>query len=322
MRILVFSLPAALLTLLACAPAEAGAGRTFVSGAGNDANVATSCAITAPCRSFNAALSVTNLNGQVVALDSAGYGPAPVNITQGVSIIAAPGAIAAISVGPGAHGIVVNAPGMNVNLRGLAINGQGGLGGIVTVSVSSLTIDSCDINNFPTGGGIEGAGIYIGAVASPAITNVAISDTTLTNNYYGVWADTGASVVVLRSKAEGNVYAGYYASQTAIGNVTMTLIDSIAEFNSYGVVAFSPFTGSSAVVDATGVSSVNNNYGFTALGGGTLSVSGSTASGNRQAGFFNPPGAATFYSGGNNKVIGNLTNISGAITQLPAMVTN
>src|SRR5215469_3807330 len=67
--------------------------RTFASGLGNDANP---CTRIAPCRTIAQALSLTNAGGEVVILDSAGYGAFA--ITQPVSIVAAPGVYAGISV--------------------------------------------------------------------------------------------------------------------------------------------------------------------------------------------------------------------------------
>ena len=54
--------------------AHAAAQRTFVASNGNDANTAFNCSIVNPCRGFAAAVGVTTVNGEVVALDSAGYG--------------------------------------------------------------------------------------------------------------------------------------------------------------------------------------------------------------------------------------------------------
>jgi hypothetical protein len=53
---------------IALAPAALGAQRTFVSTSGNDANA---CSLTAPCRSFGAAITQTDPNGEIIVLDSA-----------------------------------------------------------------------------------------------------------------------------------------------------------------------------------------------------------------------------------------------------------
>src|SRR6266700_1968683 len=91
-------------------PAVAGraaagpAQRTFGSaGSGNDANP---CTRTSPCRNFQAAIAQTLPGGEVIALDSGGYGP--VTITQAVALIAPAGVYAGISVFSGA-GIAINA---------------------------------------------------------------------------------------------------------------------------------------------------------------------------------------------------------------------
>jgi hypothetical protein len=67
--------------------------RTFVASNGLDTN---HCSSTAPCRSFGQAILQTNAGGEIVALDSAGYGR--VTVTQSVSITAPPGINAGISV--------------------------------------------------------------------------------------------------------------------------------------------------------------------------------------------------------------------------------
>ncbi len=86
--------------------------RTFVSGAGSDTNA---CTLVAPCRGFAVALTHTDPNGEIIVLDSAGYGP--VTIDKSVSIVAPPGVYAGISVFSG-DGIVISGSGIDVALRG------------------------------------------------------------------------------------------------------------------------------------------------------------------------------------------------------------
>ena len=61
---------------LGAAPALAQLNRTAVSSGGNDAN---SCALGAPCRTFSRAMSQTNDSGEILVLDSAGYGAFTIN---------------------------------------------------------------------------------------------------------------------------------------------------------------------------------------------------------------------------------------------------
>ena len=86
------ALPCALMTI----PAQAFVQRAFVSGKGDNANVATNCAVTAPCKTFAGALPVVAANGEIVAMDTAAYGS--VTLTQSISLTAAPGVYAGISV--------------------------------------------------------------------------------------------------------------------------------------------------------------------------------------------------------------------------------
>ena len=111
---------------LAAAAGIAGAAtqRTFVASNGVDT---ATCTLSAPCRTFATAIANTLPGGEVIVLDSAGYGAA--TITQSVSIIAPAGIYAGISVFTG-DGITIATPGLNVVLRGLAITGLGGQNGI------------------------------------------------------------------------------------------------------------------------------------------------------------------------------------------------
>ncbi|MEO8675952.1 MAG: hypothetical protein ABI569_10255 [Casimicrobiaceae bacterium] len=102
----------------------AAAQRTFVASNGLPANTAFSCSIAKPCRAFSEAIGVTNSGGEVVVLNSAGYGS--VTVTKSVSIVAPQGIYAGITVFSGA-GVTINAGASDiVVLRGLSINGQGG----------------------------------------------------------------------------------------------------------------------------------------------------------------------------------------------------
>src|SRR5438445_535301 len=66
--------------------------RSAVSVNGSDLNA---CTVASPCRSFNAAIAETAPSGEIVALDSAGYGP--FTVTMDVTISGAPGVHAAIT---------------------------------------------------------------------------------------------------------------------------------------------------------------------------------------------------------------------------------
>ena len=147
---------------VACAAAQ----RTFVATSGNDAHP---CSLAAPCRTFAAAMAQTNANGEIVVLDAGGYGP--VTITQSVSIIAPPGIYAGVSVFSG-DGITINAgPSDRIVLRGLTINGQGGLVGIRVTQAREVHIEGCTIA-YMNVDGISGSNQYLRVANTTSHTNV------------------------------------------------------------------------------------------------------------------------------------------------------
>jgi hypothetical protein len=111
--------------------------RSFIASTGvdtNDGKLAT------PCRSIGAALAQTNPGGEIIVLDSAGYGAATIN--KSVAIIAAAGVFAGITVAAGT-GIDVTAG--VVTLCGLTLVGTGGAIGI-HVGNATVRIDRCVIS--------------------------------------------------------------------------------------------------------------------------------------------------------------------------------
>jgi parallel beta helix pectate lyase-like protein len=130
--------------------------RTFVSGVGSDANP---CSRDLPCRSFTAALVQVDAGGEVVVLDTAGYGP--FRISKAVSIIAPPGILAAISNSVLSDDNVPTAiyvragPTDKVVLRGMNVNIQAGnIFGVLVHSVGTLHIE----NSFFKGSNSDFAG--------------------------------------------------------------------------------------------------------------------------------------------------------------------
>lgn len=149
--------------------------RTFVSTGGSDANP---CTAAAPCRSFGAALLQTNANGEIVAVDSGGYGP--VTIDKSVTIVAAPGVHAAISVLSG-DGIVIDGLGPVVTLRNLAISGLGGNYGVRILSAGQVYVEGCHVTNLTL------VGVRYENADNWSNGNVlVIHDSTIARNDYGV----------------------------------------------------------------------------------------------------------------------------------------
>jgi hypothetical protein len=168
-------------------------------------------------------LTQTDANGEIVVLDSAGYGA--VTISQSVAIIAPRGVYAGVSV-PNGNGITVNGGNIKVTLRGLTINGQGGNDGISVALAGVVHIENCTITN------MAGDGVDIADDGAILIKDSLIRD----NSGVGVHLRDTASVSTLRidrTRIERNGEQGIYVEPTS----TLTVIDStIADNGSEGVV--------------------------------------------------------------------------------------
>ena len=125
--------------------------RTFVASDGNDANAG--CTRTAPCRSYQAAINALPSGGEVVPIDSAGYGT--INIVGKSITIAAPrGIYAGVGVASG-NAVTVSGLGASdtVVLSGLALNGSGSAtnGILFTGPNGKLIIRDCSATRFTNG---------------------------------------------------------------------------------------------------------------------------------------------------------------------------
>jgi len=249
-----------LILLLLCAlPSAANAlpQRTFVASNGADTN---SCSLAAPCRSFGTAVAAVADHGEVIVLDSAGYGA--VTITKSVSIIASPGVYAGISVFSGA-GITVDGSGTLVVLRGLSINNQGGTGphGLDFLQGGILHIENCVISGFAPGG------IGINVAAPGTITHVL--DTVVRDNQEGIVFQGDARGNISRTRVERNVFLGISVTE----NAKVAVEDSVASENGYNIDVNDGFLAgatASATVARTLLS--GGSLGIYAGSGGTSSV--------------------------------------------------
>jgi hypothetical protein len=187
--------------------------RTFVAAAGNDLNP---CSRVLPCRSFTAAILQTIAGGEVIVLDSAGYGP--VAITGPIKIIAAPGIYAGISVSSGA-GITVSAGTRDVILlQGLAINNVGGgTSGITVAGALRVAVDRCAIYGFDS----TGVGLRLSGQS-----DIEVTDTIFLSDATGVeLVNTGffSHVTLNRVRIANAGTGGVHATGT---NLLLTLIDT------------------------------------------------------------------------------------------------
>jgi parallel beta-helix repeat protein len=203
--------------------------RAHVSAlAGSDANTATGCTATAPCRLFQAAMSVVDPKGEVVALDSGGYGA--VTITKSISLIAPTGVYAGISVFPGSNGVTIATPGISVVLRGITINGQGGSYGVYMSAGKQLTIENSAISNMSTGG------IAVMNAAAVRISDSAIRD----NAGDGIYLTGSAGAIITRLNISGNAAAGVNALGASATVTSVKISDSVINGSVFGVIVQSP----------------------------------------------------------------------------------
>jgi hypothetical protein len=283
-RIVSPAIIALVLSLLGSTDAAAVlAQRTFVASYGNDANA---CSIGAPCRGFAAALAQTATNGEVIVLDSAGYGPA--TITQAVSIEAPTGIYAGISVFSG-DGLAINAPGAKVILRGLTINSQGGFNGINFLAGAGLHVENCVVSGF-SGHGIivSAAGVVLHIIdtivrenssgivinGTTSITTATISRTRVEHNTQeGIEVTAGADVTIEDCVVTGSAYNIDAYTLVATAFIGMTVTRTVVHGGIYGIIV-EPLAINTLVQVAVSDSTVSgmSQIGIGAAPGGAASA--------------------------------------------------
>jgi hypothetical protein len=141
--------------LIAVSGTQAQATKIFVASFGNDGNDGSRGS---PKRNFQAAHNAVAAGGQIVVLDTAGYGQ--LTITKSLAVTVPPGVNGFVTVTGNNNAITLNSGALSrVSLRGLIIEGGGsrestGTGpgfGIYVTSVGTLTVEDCTIRNFLDG---------------------------------------------------------------------------------------------------------------------------------------------------------------------------
>jgi len=242
----------ALATALAALTADAAGTRTHVSNAGSDANTAFSCDFAHPCRTFAAALAQTTPGGEILAVDSGGFGK--LVIDRSVAIIAAPGAFAGIGVGAGgnATGVEIATPGVDVVLRGLTLTGQGGDYGIHMTAGNSLTIEDCVVSGF------SGAARHGARIAAAA--GVRITRSVFRGNDYGVELNAGATAAIAESSFLGGSTVSIYVLGTTGTTTTAAVSDTLVADGSIGIGTYILPAGAAGKISITRSTIVNNSF--------------------------------------------------------------
>ena len=294
--------------------------RTWVSQSGTDSG---NCPKSAPCQTFNYAMTQTIAGGEVVALDSGGFGPA--TITKSISLIGDYGIFAGISPVV-LQGITIAAGNTDrVILRGLNLEGKGlgsNLNGIEATNFGSLYIENCKINGF--GGG---SSVGINLAPTGAVPHfVSIKNTEVRNHTTVGIAITGPggagslNAVIEGSRIEKNGAHGIAAFQAVV-----TVRDSVVSSNT-GVGMQITASGGSTITEVNVVDSTvshNGSHGLStnapASTGSSFRLTNTAIDNNGGCGVFQAAPAAV-YTVGNNLINGNTGGnvCGGALTPAPA----
>jgi hypothetical protein len=287
----------------AATPASAQATRTWVSGVGDDANP---CSRTAPCKTFAGAISKTAASGEINCLDPGGFGA--VTITKAISIYC-DGVIGGI-LSAGVNGVNVNAgAGDVVVLRGLDIEGTGtGVQGISFTTGAALHVEKCNIRGVNTNGinfapsaasklfvtdtyisesGASGTAAGIQIRPSGGSATVAISNTQINNNFFGIVVDGSATSgtirgVVRNSMIAGSLHNGITTANGSAANITLLIDSTTVAGNANGLVANGANSGmivGSTSVTANSVLGLSTGTGGVMYSYGTNYVNGNTSDG-------------------------------------------
>jgi hypothetical protein len=301
-----------LCVLLACvvlslaSPCFGSVQRTFVSGSGNDANTLQNCGLKFPCRSFGSAITVTSPGGEIIVLDSAGYGP--VAIGAAISIIAPQGIYAGVSVGTG-DGVTIDAGIATVVLHGLSINGLGGNNGITIANAGTVHVENCVISNLSIG---------INQVAG----RLELKDSIVRgNSNVGIVAMFAAAANLDHVRVESN-----FTGVSAQFGGHVAVHDSVISGSNIGVLVYHDNAGGAPswiTVARTLISDNNNGIYVESLLKSFVTVSDSTISGNA-VGLFasNAVQAGNNVNAVRNIISGNGTGLKAATFSIASIDSN
>lgn len=265
-----------ILALLAL-PVHAQLNRTAVSVQGSDLNT---CAVNSPCRNFSAAHAQTNPGGEIVVLDSGGFGTFTIN--KAISVVAAPGVYAGITV-PSSHGISVSVGATDeVVIRGVSITAIGNANGIVIFSGGSVSIERFIMNGGGWGVAHFGGRLTVtdstirnasSAIYSSTVTPgpwVVVERVVVMNSVDGpiaFWSGSGTHLSIRDSIATGGD-TGFYAGGSATPSF-MNIENCVATHLDYGVSA-----GETSTVRISNSVVTANNVGLKIYGAGVIETFG------------------------------------------------
>jgi Right handed beta helix region len=273
--------------------AGAAGQRSFVASNGNDTHP---CTLAQPCRGFAAAVTNTNSGGEVIVLDSAGYGP--VTITKSITIASPAGVYAGITVFAG-DGVTVDGANIIVVLRGLSINNQGGDNGVVFVQGEQLVLQDSELAGFASASAISASApnsvitVRNSTLRRSARGFQAINSVVATldgvrmydNTGFGVLALTGSKVTVANSVIANSSPAAQAASLAA-GLTDLTVTRTVIARSDIAISALALPGGTARVVsDGNTIAEALEAFHFYGSGGTELIYT----AGNNSVGFVVSP---------------------------------
>jgi hypothetical protein len=306
--------------LVVAGPAIAAGQRSFVSTSGVDNPT---CSIASPCRTFIAAMSATDPGGEVIVLDSGGYGP--FTITQSVSIIAPPGVYAGISVSAGTGVGIATAASDTVRISGLTINNIGsGNRGISQFAAGNLYVSDVVISGFVDGivfnptatshlevarttvRASSSAGVSISASGASVVAHALLEDVVVSDGAGGVRIFDNAQAVVRRASIFANAQEGIGVYPQFFSSSTELLLESsnVSHNAGHGVSVGDP-QGSSTVT-IVGSTLTNNLDGVFTTNLAKVRLTGTTITRNTTGIDYLAGGIAE--SQGNNFIHGNTSD--------------
>jgi hypothetical protein len=261
--------------------------RTFVSGVGVDTGT---CPPATPCRTFAYALTQTAGGGEIIAVDTAGFGA--VTITQPITILAVPGALASIAAdGSVAADIIINANTTDsVSLKNIVFDSTGVADGIDFNSGGFLHVENCTFTNF-TGNGINvtrsaaadmasvfiddstfretNNGVFVRSTGAGSKAFVTIDRSSFKKGGIGLAANENCRAVVRDSVFSGMTLDGVLAFDTVGANPSEVLLERTSISNcAVAVTAFA--TAGSATVRISDSSIIDNADGLSAAAFGQI----------------------------------------------------
>lgn len=301
--------------MLWSAPAAAQATRTWISGVGDDANP---CSRTAPCKTFQGAISKTAAGGEINCLDPGGFGS--LTITKSISLICdntESGVLVAAT-----NAFIINSTTAVVTISGFDFEGLGqtgvaGVNGIYIVDAAVVHIRNTRIRGFRNGYGINFQ--PQNANSQLFVDNVTISEsggsaTPTASGGINISPAAGrtANATITNSQIVDNTNVGIRADTTGIvGSVINASVDRVTlSNNGVGILAKAPNgTGTVKLMLTDSQIILNTGQGLIANGTATSANArvGNTTITNNGTGIL-VLSAAKVWSYGDNRLDGNTTD--------------